>query len=90
MPCPTKCFFLHRQVALKKFVDDFSVPAVETCLIDGLSTLFCPGNILDIDDEMVATLAAEDEESLIERRQCGEKLGVLENGMRELKNVQEF
>jgi hypothetical protein len=78
MPCPTKCFFLHRQVALKKFV------------IDGLSTLFCPGNILDIEDEMVATLAAEDEESLIERRQCGEKLRVLENGMRELKNVQEF
>jgi hypothetical protein len=38
---------------------------------------------------MVATLAAEDEESSAERERCCEKLKILENGLRELKRVQE-
>jgi hypothetical protein len=38
---------------------------------------------------MVATLAAEDEESSIERERCREKLEILGNGLRELKSVQE-
>jgi hypothetical protein len=66
------------------------VLAVEACLIEGLTTLFCPENVLDIDDETVTALAAEDEESSIERRRCSEKLKVLEDGLRELKRVQEY
>lgn len=64
--------------------------AVEACLIEKLPSLFCPADILDIDDETVAALAAEDEESSIERARCNEKLNVLENGLRELKSVQEY
>ncbi|KAK7178569.1 dynamin family protein [Paraphaeosphaeria sporulosa] len=79
----------YYKVALKKFIDDFSVLAVETCIVDSLSTLFCPENVLDIKDEMVATLAAEGEESSMERERCCEKLKVLESGRRELKSVQE-
>jgi hypothetical protein len=66
------------------------VLAVEACLIEGLTTLFCPENVLDIEDELVATLAAEDEESSTERGRCSEKLKILEDGLRELKRVQEF
>jgi hypothetical protein len=66
------------------------VLAVEACLIEGLTTLFCPGEILDIDDELVATLAAEDEETSIERERCSDKLKVLKDGLRELKSVQEY
>jgi hypothetical protein len=74
---------------LKKFIDDFSVLAVEACVVEELPTLFCPAKVLDIGDEMLAKLAAEDEESSIERDQCIVKLKVLENGLRELKDVQE-
>jgi hypothetical protein len=76
-------------VALKKFVDDFSVLAVEACIVESLPALFCPENVLDIKDEMVATLAAEDEHLSVQRERCCEKLKVLENGLRELKSVQE-
>jgi hypothetical protein len=75
---------------LKKFIDDFSVLAVEACLVENLPNLFCPEKVLDIDDVMVAKLAAEDEESSAERGRCSEKLRVLEIGLRELKNVQEY
>jgi hypothetical protein len=75
---------------LKKFIDDFSVLAVEACLVGNLPNLFCPEKVLDIDDVMVAKLAAEDEESSAERGRCSEKLRVLEIGLRELKNVQEY
>jgi hypothetical protein len=75
-------------VALKKFVDDLSVLAVEACIVESLPALFCPENVLDIKDEMVATLAAEDEDLTAERERCCEKLKVLENGLRELKSAQ--
>jgi hypothetical protein len=65
------------------------VLAIEACIVQRLSTLFRPEDILDIDDGMVATLAAEDEESTAERERCCEKLKILENGLMELKSVQE-
>jgi hypothetical protein len=65
------------------------VLAVEACIIESLPSLFCPENVLDIEDGMVATLAAEDEQSLAERERCSEKLKVLENGLRELRSIQE-
>lgn len=63
--------------------------AIEACIIESLPTLFPPEDILDIDDAMVATLAAEDEDSSRERERCRNKLKILEDGLRELKRVQE-
>ncbi|OAL42717.1 interferon-induced GTP-binding protein Mx [Pyrenochaeta sp. DS3sAY3a] len=74
-------------VALKKFIDDFSVLAIEACLIEKLPTLFCPADVLDVDDAMVAMIAAEDEESSAERKRCSEKLKGLTKG---LKIVHEY
>jgi hypothetical protein len=65
------------------------VLAIEACIIESLPTLFRPEDILDFDDAMVATLAAEDEESSAERERCCKKLKILEDGLRELKRVQE-
>ncbi|KAF1975224.1 dynamin family protein [Bimuria novae-zelandiae CBS 107.79] len=79
----------YYKVALKKVIDDFAVLAVEACLIEKLPTLFCPEDVLDINDETVTSLAVEDEESSAERARCSEKLKVLEEGLRELKSVEE-
>lgn len=80
----------YYKVALKKIIDDFSVLAVEACLVKKLPTLFCPTDVLDLDDAIVTALAAEDEECSAERERCTVKLNVLENGLRELKNVQAY
>ncbi|KAF1850557.1 dynamin family protein [Cucurbitaria berberidis CBS 394.84] len=80
----------YYKVALKKIIDDFSVLAVETCLVQKLPTLFCPADIIDIDDTTVSALASEDEESSAERAQCDEKLKILEDGLRALQSVQEY
>ena len=75
---------------MKKVIDDFSVLAVEACLIQKLPTLFCPEDVLDIDDAMVAALAAEDQEASAERAQCNEKLKVLEDGLKVLQGIQGY
>ena len=77
-------------MALKKIIDDFSVLAVEACLVQKLPTLFCPADVIDIDDETVAALASEEEESSAERSRCNEKLKILEDGLHALKGVQEY
>jgi hypothetical protein len=77
-------------VALKTFVDNFSVLAIENCLIQKLPSLFCPADIIDIDDRTVAALASEDEGSAEERSRCTEKLKVLEDGLRAHQSVQAY
>jgi hypothetical protein len=65
------------------------VLAIKACIVESLSTLFRPEDILDINDGIIATLAAKDEQSSAERERCCEKLKILENRLRELKRVQE-
>jgi hypothetical protein len=74
-------------VALKKFIDNFSVLAVKARIIESLLTLFCAENVIDIEDEIVAILAAEDQELLVERERCCETLKVLQNRLMELETV---
>lgn len=71
-------------------IDDVSVLAIETCLITRLSTIFSPATVLDIGDAIVTAVAAEDEESSMERARCDEKRKILEEGLRELKDIQGY
>lgn len=77
-------------MALKKIIDDFSVLAVEACLIQRLPTLFSPADVIEIDDTTVAILASEDEESSAERALCNEKLKILKDGLNALQSAQEY
>lgn len=72
------------QVAMKKFIDDISVLAVERCLINKLPHLFQAESVLDLKDEEVARVAGETAEAAAERDRCSEKLAILEDGRRDL------
>ncbi|KAH9878049.1 hypothetical protein J1614_003266 [Plenodomus biglobosus] len=80
----------YYKVALKRFVHDFSVLAVETCLVEQLPTLFTPVDVLDMDKAVVESLASESEDSSTQRSRLKEKLQVLENGLQALQGVQEY
>ncbi|KAI3390865.1 hypothetical protein diail_8475 [Diaporthe ilicicola] len=74
----------YYKVALKKFVDDVSVNAVETCLIQKLPDVFSPEVVWDLDDEQIESLGSEDDSTIKTRNELQEKLRVLEGGLKDL------
>ncbi|KIW99024.1 uncharacterized protein Z519_00687 [Cladophialophora bantiana CBS 173.52] len=71
-------------VARKKFVDDFSILAVENCLLDSLAVIFCPGSVALLSDETIKAIAEEDEGSRIERKRLEQRVKTLNSGLRRL------
>ncbi|KAL8357766.1 hypothetical protein RB601_009287 [Gaeumannomyces tritici] len=74
-------------VALKKFVDDVSVNAVETSLVQQLPDVFSPQVLWELcyeDPDRIDILGAESEKTVKDRADLTEKLRVLETGLREL------
>ncbi|XXH00970.1 hypothetical protein Hte_007321 [Hypoxylon texense] len=74
----------YYQVALKKFIDDVSVNAIETCLIQRLPEVFCPDVVWDFTEKDVEQLGSEDDNTVKERNEATKKLAVLEKGLRDL------
>ncbi|KAJ4393762.1 hypothetical protein N0V93_002977 [Gnomoniopsis smithogilvyi] len=74
----------YYQIALKKFVDDVSANAVETCLVQCLPDVFSPQIVWDLEEDQIDALGSEDEGTVKNRRELQEKLRVLEDGLREL------
>ncbi|KAI1372851.1 P-loop containing nucleoside triphosphate hydrolase protein [Hypoxylon crocopeplum] len=74
----------YYQVALKKFIDDVSVNAIETCLIQCLPDVFCPDVVWDLSEEDVERLGSEDDGTVKERAELLKKLTILEDGLRDL------
>lgn len=75
------------QVALKKFIDDVSVLAVEFCLVKKLPLLFNPEKVFEMNDEEISRLAAENDSTGAERNRCTEKREVLLAGLNELRRL---
>ncbi|KAK4552409.1 hypothetical protein LTR86_010423 [Recurvomyces mirabilis] len=75
----------YYKVALKRFIDDFSVLGIEQCLIQKMSSLFTPEVLQAMTTKDIAAIVAESPETGAERRQCNERLAVLEAGLQNLK-----
>lgn len=68
-------------------VDDLSVLAVEKCLVKRLPDLLSPETIIGLDDATTTRIAAETEESRLERSRVTEKLKVLESTLVVLRSL---
>ena len=73
------------QVALKKFVDDVGVLAIENCLVKRLPLLFTPDMVFRLEEEDIALLAAENEQTSAARTECTNKLTILEGSLSDLR-----
>ncbi|KAI1206794.1 P-loop containing nucleoside triphosphate hydrolase protein [Annulohypoxylon truncatum] len=74
----------YYQVALKKFTDDISVDAIETCLIQRLPEVLSPDVIWDLSQEDVERLGSEDDNTVKERGELTKQLDSLEKGLKDL------
>ncbi|CAH0046486.1 unnamed protein product [Clonostachys solani] len=77
----------YYKVALKKFVDDVSVLAIEQCLVQKLPSIFSSDFICDLTDEQVGRLAGESADLSIERSRMTEKRKLLQEGLAQLGSL---
>ena len=75
------------QVAMKTVVDNLSVLAVEKCLVEPLPDLLSPQTVVSLDDATVTSIAAETEESKLDRSRASHKLKVLESALIVLRSL---
>lgn len=75
------------KVAAKRLIDDFSVLAVEKCLIGRLKYLLVPDQVLQMEQKEIEGLTRESEYAAVQREQCHEMLTVLREALRDLKSL---
>ncbi|OJD29482.1 interferon-induced gtp-binding protein mx [Diplodia corticola] len=76
------CMEAFYKVALHTFIDNAATLAVESCLVSSLPDIFSPGVVSAMDDETLANLASESEETRRERSTLQERLRNLKEGAR--------
>ncbi|KAI9896024.1 hypothetical protein N3K66_009093 [Trichothecium roseum] len=77
----------YYKVALKRFVDDFSVLAVEQCLLRELCQVFSYDLVCDFSDEQIQELTMESDEKTAQRARETKKLENLMEGQTRLKQL---
>lgn len=66
---------------MKVFVDNFSVLAVEKCMLSDLPHILSPDIIMKLNDDTISAIAAESENSMVERQRATEKVKTLQEGL---------
>ncbi|KAI1855351.1 hypothetical protein JX266_000216 [Neoarthrinium moseri] len=77
----------YYKVALKKFIDDFSVDAVEMCLMKKLPGVFSLEVVSRLDDADILRLASESDSAIEQREELLEKKKVLESALKALHRI---
>ena len=72
---------------MKVIVDNYSVLAIEACILKELSNIFSPSTVMEFNDELVGRIAAETEVSLAIRHGASEKLKILHTGLQVLSRL---
>ncbi|XMA13374.1 hypothetical protein WAI453_006165 [Rhynchosporium graminicola] len=67
----------YHKVSLKRFIDNVSVNAVETCLVQQLPKVFSPDVAWELSDEQVELLGSEDDRTVTERAELQKKKAIL-------------
>lgn len=75
------------QVALKFVVDDFGIHTIEECLLKKLPDIFTPATVIGLEDAVIENIAAESEESKVERASSMGKLEILEKALSVLRRL---
>ena len=68
------------KVALKTFVDNVAVQAVESVLVADLADLISPSYVVQMESELISRIAAEPPENQDQRERLSRKLAVLQSG----------
>lgn len=74
------CMQAYYKVALKRFVDDMAVEAVETTILSKLEGILSPVKVSMLENDVVKSIAGESEESGEKRRQLTSQLQILRSG----------
>ncbi|KAK8075419.1 interferon-induced GTP-binding protein Mx [Apiospora hydei] len=77
----------YYKVALKKFLDDFEVNAVEVCFMRKLPDIFNPIVVATLPDEMIDKIAGESHATTKERHRVQQKMAALSKGEELLRRV---
>ena len=72
---------------MKVLVDNFSVLAVENCMLSDLAHILSPDVVMKLNDDSVSAIAAESEDSMLERQRSTEKLKTLQEGLVTLNHL---
>ena len=65
-----------------------STVLIEECILQRLLSLFSTDSVLDMDDSLVTTVAAESAGSAMQRERLTEKMSTLEKGLVAMRNFE--
>ena len=74
-------------MARRSLVDNFCILSIEKCLLQKLAGLFCPEVVFSLDDAATEAIAAETEESKMERAASTRKMEILEASLKVLRSL---
>jgi hypothetical protein len=75
---------------LKRIIDDFSVLAVEKCVIQNLTRLFTPEIVYKLEESVISGIAAESGELMEQRADAMEMLQTLQSSLLDLARISRF